>query len=192
MSAEHTADGRLKDVEPAVVAHKGVLDHWPTHCDQAYAQEQRARAQAHQLRVQLQRSTATERPQVQAQLEQQQQQIAALSDRATQWLMEGKTAQAEIQHFATKITALQTQSQQILDSVGTQLANIADEPLPLPVQQVQAVAVTRVAISETLDEWQAFQDRLRLSAPAILSTCTHQPADQAAQPGSSSHPAQPS
>ena len=54
------ADERLKEVEPAVVAHKGVLDHWPMYCDQAYAQEQRARAQAHQLRVQLQRSTVTE------------------------------------------------------------------------------------------------------------------------------------
>ena len=106
--------------------------------------------------------------------------------------MEGKTAQAEVQQFTTKITALQTQSQQILDSVGAQLENIADEPLPLQVQHVQAVALTRVAISETLGEWQAFQDRLRLAAPAILSTCTDQPAEQSMQPSGRSPPAQPS
>lgn len=58
------ADDRLKEVKPVVVAHKGVLDHWPMYCDQAYAQEQGARAHAHHLRVQLQWSTATERPPV--------------------------------------------------------------------------------------------------------------------------------
>lgn len=103
--------------------------------------------------------------------------------------MEGKTAQAELQQLFTKVTTLQTQSQQILDSVGPQLENIADETLPVQVQQVQAVVVTRVAISETLGEWQAFQDRLRLSAPAILSTCAEQPINPASQP-SGSRPAQ--
>ena len=56
-----------------------------------------ARAQAHHLRVQLQQSTEAERLQVQTQIEQQQQQIAELSERATQWLMEGKKAHSEIQ-----------------------------------------------------------------------------------------------
>lgn len=31
-----SADERLKEVEPAVAAHKAVLDNWPTYCDQTY------------------------------------------------------------------------------------------------------------------------------------------------------------
>ena len=134
--------------------------------------------------------TATERPQIQAQLEQQQQQIAELSDRATQWLMEGKTAQSEIQQLAAKVTSLQTQGHQLLGTVGPQLENIASDPLPVQVQQVQVVVASKVTISDTLGEWQAFQDRLKLSAPAILSTCMGQPTDQATQPSSSSLPTQ--
>jgi len=48
---------------------------------------------------------------VQSQIEQQQQQIVELSDRATQWLGEGKKAHAEIQQLQAKVAQLQSQSQ---------------------------------------------------------------------------------
>jgi len=34
-----SAEDRLKEVEPALAAHKAVLDNWPTYCDQTYEQE---------------------------------------------------------------------------------------------------------------------------------------------------------
>ena len=127
---------------------------------------------------------------MQTQIEQQQQQIAELSSRATQWLMEGKKAHLEIQQLQAKVTQLHDQSHQIIEVVGPNLEKAAAEPLPVKVQQLQSVAVTKVAISETLAEWQAFQARLRLSAPTILSMCTEQSAEQLTHPSGSSPPTQ--
>ena len=109
---------------------------------------------------------------MQTQLKQQQQQIAELSNRANQWLIDDKKAHSEIQQLHAKVTKLHEQSHQLVEAVGANLETAAAEPLQVKVQHLQIVAVTKVAISETLGKWQEYQNRLRLSAPAILSTCT--------------------
>ena len=89
-----------------------------------------------------------------------------------------------------KVVKLHDQSHQLIEAVRPNLENAAVAPLPVKVQQLQAVAVTKVAILETLGEWQAYQSRLSLSAPAILNACSEPSIDQQPQPGSSSPPAQ--
>jgi len=37
--------------------------------------------------------------------------------------------------------------------------------------RLQSVAATKAAISAVISEWQAFQDRLRLTALAVINTC---------------------
>ena len=91
-----------------------------------------------------------------------------------QWIIEGKMAQMEIQQLQSKVTQLQDQSHHIIEVVGPNLEKTVDEPLPTKMVQLQSVASTKAAISETLGEWQAFQDRLRLFAPAVLSICNEQ------------------
>ena len=80
------------------------------------------------------------------------------------------------------------QSHHIIEAVGPNLEKAVDEPLPVKVQQLQSVAATKAAISETIGEWQAFQDRLRLSTPAVLSTCNEQSVEPQTHPGTSSSP----
>ena len=64
----------------------------------------------------------------------------------------------EIQQLQAKVTRLHDQSHQIIEAVGPNLENAAVAPLPVKVQQLQSVAATKAAISETLGEWQEFQD----------------------------------
>lgn len=127
---------------------------------------------------------------MQTQIEQQQQQIAESSNQAMQWIMEGRKAQIEIQHLQAKVTQLQDQSHQIIEAVGPNLEKAVDETLPVKVQQLQLVASTKATISEALGEWQAFQDRLRVSSPTILSTCNEQSVELQTHPGTSTSPPQ--
>ena len=88
-----------------------------------------------------------------------------------QWIHEGKKAQTEIQHLQSKVYKLKKQSQEILDTIGTNLEKTVDEPLQMKMLRLQSVAATKAAISATLSEWQVFQDHLWLTAPAVISTC---------------------
>lgn len=101
-----------------------------------------------------------------------------------QWILEAKKAQTEIQHLQSKVTQLQEQSQHIIEVFGPNLEKTVGDPLPTKMQQLQSLASTKAAISEALGEWQAFQARLRLTAPAVLSTCnveSIEPADTSKQ-----------
>lgn len=125
----------------------------------------------HHLLIQLQQMLVEEKSQVQLQINEQQQQITELSRQEMQWIHEGKKAQTEIQHLQSKVCKLKKKSQEVLDTVGTNLEKIVDEPLQMKMLSLQSIAATKATISATLSEQQAFQDHLHLTVAVVISTC---------------------